>query len=128
MVACSGKCAGGACGVAPRVWVLAACEGGMLLFERKLGGLELLLQGDGTVFTSVGECCQYLGEAAQSGQFNQLVLVGGASDMLWAQALLPPVVARYIVAEIHYPLMSVWFRQQPDFQQLSQALKQLFVH
>jgi len=52
--ACSGKCKSDACKNAPRVWVVAACEGMIALFEKDTqGALSHLPQDNQGVFASL---------------------------------------------------------------------------
>jgi hypothetical protein len=124
--ACTGKCTG-TCKSSPAVWVMAACEGMISLFEKQPGGsLKLKTQGSHAVSPTVEDMRQYLAEAVKSQAFSQLVLIGSANDIAWAQALLPQSVTSHIVAEIQYPLIPAWFRQLPELRQLTHALEQVF--
>lgn len=125
--ACSGKCRSSACGV--RVWVLAACEGMTALFEKGHDGhlRPLPLVGD-AASAALDVLRQRLQEASQNGEFNQLVVVGGAGDIAWTQAALPETVSKKVVAEIRYPLIAGWFRSQPDSPVLTQAVEQVLQH
>jgi hypothetical protein len=126
--ACSGKCTGGACSAPPRVWLLAACNGMVVIFEKDSGKLNLLPQGESVISPSIEAFYNHLSAAAKSEKFNQLILVGSETDISWAQALLPPTLSKYIVAEIKYPLMQSWFQQAPDLSKLTNALENLFVN
>ena len=122
--ACSGKCMNAACATAPSVWVLAVCSAMLVLFEKQTDGrLALLRMGEIGVASSFEQCGTYLNDAAKNLRFNQLLLVGSASDIAWVHALLPKAAAKCIVAEIHYPLMPGWFRPSPSMEPLQHALE-----
>ncbi len=124
--ACSGKCRRGACGVAPRVWVVAACEGMVSLFEKDMWGApSLLSQQDGAVFTSLEKFQKSIGEADYARAFDQLVIVGSSTDIAWIHASLPPSSTHHIAAEIEYPLIPGWFTET-GFPHLSNALENVF--
>jgi len=111
----------------PRVWVLAACEGMVSLFEKRGDGhLTLLRQGESSIAPSAEHLRDYMVESVKNGQCNQLVLVGSGNDIAWAQALVPEAITHRIIAEIEYPLLPGWFRETPDMKALSQALEQVF--
>ena len=125
--ACSGACMGDACSGATRVWILAACDGMITIFQKNPDGcLSPLLQGNNAISPSVETFYHYLDEAAQTRQFTQLILVGSTSDIAWVQRALPESAIGCTSAEIQYPLVSGWFRETPHLKQLSQALEQLF--
>lgn len=118
---------GGGCSSAPRLWVVAACDGMISLFDKCADGhLRLIPQGESAVASSVDDFRHYLQESSRKGLFSQLVVVGDAGDISWTRATLPEDTARHIVAEIEYPLMPRWFRQDSDMKPLSQALEQIF--
>lgn len=123
--ACSGKCKGGGCGSAPKVWVLAACEGVIALFQKQADG-HLSPLSDGHGWLGAEGVRDRLVEASQSSAFSQLVLVGSASDIAWTQASLPASVSQHIVAEIEYPLLSGWFKAPSHISRLTQALEHVF--
>lgn len=126
--ACSGKCkSGDGCGaLLPRVWVIAACDGMLSLFEKHDGGLKLSTIASDVVSSSVDDFRQTLLEKTGGGANDRLVLVGSAGDISWARISLPQVVEGHIVAEIQYPLMARWFRQKPMLETLTQAIEHLF--
>ena len=49
----------------------------------------------------------------------------GVNDIAWLHASLPQSATRHIVAEIEYPLMAIWFKQQ-GFSHLTNALNNVF--
>ena len=124
--ACSGKCMGsGACGNnQPRVWVAAACDGMVSLFEKQSDGhIALLPQAQSAVFSSVQLFQEALANADHAHMLGQLIIVGAKSDIAWMHASLPAAIAHHVAAEIEYPLMSGWFKQPP---QLASALEKVF--
>ena len=126
--ACSGKCkgGGGACHNAPRVWVVAACEGMISLFEKDMEGTLLpILQNDQGVFASLDQFQKSIDKADRAHAFDQLVVVGSSNDIAWLHASLPQSATRHIVAEIEYPLMAIWFKEQ-GFSHLTNALNNVF--
>ncbi len=124
--ACSGKCKGN-CTRTPRMWVIAACDGMISVFEKSQDGhLHCQPQGDNSVFPSLEEFRWAVTRAAQGRKFDKLVVVGTASDIAWLRLSLPDEVANAVVAEIEYPLVSGWFRQPGDMKGLTQALEHLF--
>ena len=125
--ACSGKCKNGACGNTPRVWVVAACEGMISLFEKDMRGTFLPIpQSDQAVFASLDQFQKSINQAEQAHAFDQLVIVGGGNDIAWIHASLPESAMRHIVAEIEYPLLSAWFKQPLPLQNLTHALEGVF--
>ena len=120
--ACTGKCkGGGACHNAPRVWVVAACEGMISLFEKDMEGTLLpILQNDQGVFASLDQFQKSIDKADRAHAFDQLVVVGSSNDIAWLHASLPQSATRHIVAEIEYPLMAIWFKEQ-GFSHLTNA-------
>lgn len=119
--ACSGKCRGGTCRKgAPRVWVVAACGGMVSLFAQGDDG-SLSAPGDTAVFSSLDRFRHSIDEAEGRHAFDQLVIVGSRSDIAWVHAALPSAAEHHIMAEIEYPLLPGWFRQDQS-QQLAQAL------
>ncbi len=126
--ACSGKCKT-PCGSATRVWVVAACEGMLSLFEKTVDAkLKLMPQSEQSVFSSLDNFRDVLALAEDRNQFDQLILVGGGSDIAWVQMSLPSSVSKHIVAEIKYPLIAAWFTSSPTQPQLTQALENLLLH
>lgn len=123
--ACSGKCKGSGCGGASRVWVVAACEGMISLFEKDpqgaLAPASHLPQG---VFASLEQFQRHIEEAEQAHAFDQLVVIGSSNDIGWIHASLPEPAMRHIVAEIEYPLLPAWFRQ--PLPTLTHALEGVF--
>ncbi len=125
--ACSGKCKGSGCGGAPRVWVVAACEGMISLFEKDVRGTLLpVVQHNHAVFASLEQFQESIVEADRTHAFDQLVLVGGSNDIAWVHASLPQSATRHIVAEIEYPLLAAWFKQPPPLPNLTHALEGVF--
>jgi len=124
--ACSGKCKGVSCATTPRVWVVAACEGMILLFEKDIQG-ELLpiIKNEPGVFASLEQFQKTIDNADQENSFDQLIIVGSNNDIAWIHASLPQSAMHHIVAEIEYPLISGWFKMK-DFILLSNALKNIF--
>lgn len=124
--ACSGKCGKGGCASAPAVWVVAACEGMIALFEKFADGrLGLVRQGESVVSPSMEALREYLQHAMDAKRFGRLVLVGAVGDLSWMHSVLPEGVVKRVLAEIHYPLMPGWFRTSPDLAPLSQALERV---
>ncbi len=123
--ACTGKCSG-TC-KSSGTWVLAACGGMVSLFERHAdGGMTLLRPSDEAITPRVEELQQFLLHASQENKFSQLVLVGTANDIAWAEAILPESMTAQIVAEIQYPLIPTWFREEASLPKLTKALEQVF--
>ena len=117
----------GGCSSAPRVWVVAACDGMISLFEKCADGhVKLIRQGNNAIASSTDDFRHYLQDSVKKNLFSQLIVVGDASDISWTRISLPEEAAKHIVAEIEYPLVPRWFRQSPDLKGLSQALEQLF--
>lgn len=124
--ACSGKCMGGSCGDALRVWVVAVCDRMVSLFVMDLQGELSLLPDQRSLFSSPEQCQRFLVEAEYNHLFNQLVIVGSRDDLAWIHAAFPDAVTHHIVAEIEYPLSSSWFRQPLPMHDLSLTLKEVF--
>ena len=122
--ACSGKCGGGFCrGDKPRVWVVAACEGMISLFEKQASGQISLIPGSSDVFPSMEEFRAMLVTAEGEHKLDQLVIVGAKGDIAWMHTALPAPVAKYVTAEIEYPLIAGWFRRPLH---LALALERVF--
>lgn len=99
------------------------------LFEKRPDNhIELLPAQESVDINSLDDVRARLIDAASQKRFSQLVIVGSASDIAWAQALLPESVHKYIVAEIHYPLLPAWFSQAANPPLLSNAIEHLFRH
>lgn len=125
--ACSGKCKADACRSVPRVWVLAASEGIIGVFEKNLQGeLQLGRMGAQSVFYSLEDFQKAVVTAEAGHNIDQLVIVGSGNDIAWLHAALPQPATRHIAAEIEYPLLSGWFKQPMPLTQLTQALEQVF--
>lgn len=125
--ACSGKCKSGTCHTKANVWVLAACEGMAVLFEKQADGHLRLLPQEGSAVASFTDALRdHLAGAAERSAFSQLVLVGGANDISWTQASLPPSISGKVVAEIEYPLIPGWFTPPGGMEKLTQALEHVF--
>lgn len=103
---------GGACNSAPRLWIVAACEGLISLFEKNMQGmLAPKLQGEQSVFASLEAFQKSIGIAEDAHAFDQLIIVGSGNDIAWVHASLPAPVTRHIVAEVEYPLLPMWFKE-----------------
>jgi hypothetical protein len=125
--ACSGKCKSGGCRTTPRVWVVAACEGMISLFEKNAkGALASMSQDGNAVFASLDAFRKSLDTAEYDHSFDQLVIIGSSSDIAWIHASLPQSAMRHIVAEIEYPLMAGWFKQPLPLPNLTHALEGVF--
>ncbi len=125
--ACSGKCLKGGCKPRANVWIVAACDGMMSLLEKQADGhLTLIPQGESLVSSSIDSFREYLSHATETSSYTQLVMIGAPNDISWMRAALPDNAAKYIVAEIKYPLLPQWFRQ-PPLKSLTQALEQIFL-
>lgn len=112
--ACSGKCVGG-CGLRPAIWVIAACDGLIALFQQDPdGGVNIIPQGDSFLSPSVEAFSNTLRDALKRGAFNRLVLVGSPQDIAWVQLSLPASLTKHIVAEIAHPLMVGHFQRLPN--------------
>lgn len=125
--ACSGKCKSGMCGDTPRVWVVAACEGMISLFEKDTRGvIAPMPQGDQAVFSSLDAFQKSMDNAEHAHAFDQLVIIGSNNDIAWIHASLSAPATRYIVAEIEYPLLPAWFKQPLPLPNLTHALEGVF--
>lgn len=124
--ACSGKCKGGGCGGAPRVWVVAACEGMVSIFEKNARSILPVYKAEKPVFASLDDFKKSIDVAEHEHAFDQLVLVGSSNDIAWIHASLPSPATRHIVAEIEYPLLPSWFKQPLPLSTLTQALENVF--
>jgi hypothetical protein len=121
--ACSGKCKGESCSVQPRLWVIAACDGMISLFERNSQGIFTLVSPIGeVVFSSLEVFKETIYNAEYINAFDQLVIIGSSSDIAWAHAALPASVTLNIVAEIKCPLLSEWFKQPFPLKDLANAI------
>lgn len=126
--ACSGKCLGARCSdKASRLWIVAACEGMVSLFSKEAdGSLALSVQQDRpAVFSSLEQFQQSLASAHQKDLFDQLIIIGSASDIAWVHSSMPRAAAHQIAAEIKYPLLPSWFK---DRTHLAQALQKVLEH
>lgn len=81
-------------------------------------------QGENKVSPSIEGFNRYLAEALARNAFDQLILVGSNSDISWTHHTLPEAAHKNIIAEIKYPLVPEWFRQN-GLKQISIALEQL---
>jgi len=124
--ACSGKCKGAACKNIPGIWIVAACEGMISLYEKNQEG-ELVAKplNNNMVFASLAQFQQFLIVSERSHSFEQLVLVGGSNDIAWLHASISPEVSRHITAEIQYPLIPGWFKEE-GVPHLTNAMKNIF--
>ena len=112
--ACSGKCVEG-CGLKPAIWVIAACDGLIALFQQNSDGrVSIVPQGDSFLSPSVEVFSSTLLSALRRGAFNRLVLIGSPQDMVWVQLSLPASLTKHIVAEISHPLSVGYFQRLPD--------------
>lgn len=118
--ACSGKCLKNACADnAPRVGVVAACDGMISLFERTATTTDTIsVRSVAAAFPTLAQFHATL----LNSNFDQLVLVGSAGDIAWIHSTLPEAVSRHIAAEIKYPLMAQWFRDTAHPTYLVEAL------
>ena len=117
---------GGACSRVPRVWVVAACEGMVSLFEKQADGHVVpMAYGDGTIFPSMAAFQTTLTKADADRTLEKLIIVGSGNDIAWIHAALPVSVTRHIAAEIEYPLVTSWFRETPQLYGLTHALEHL---
>lgn len=125
--ACSGKCKSSGCHCAPRIWVVAACEGMISLFEKDTRGtLSPLPQNAQGVFASLDDFQKSINKAEHAHAFDQLVIIGSGNDIAWIHASLPTPAVRHIVAEVEYPLLAAWFKQPPPMPHLTHALENVF--
>lgn len=118
--ACSGKCRGTCASGAPKLWVIAACNGMVSLFEKSGTELHPVTCDGETIFSSMERFHQLIKDSAEQDKFNQLVVVGASNDVAWIHTSLPQTASRRIVAEMQYPLLPGWF---PDTSQLSHVLQ-----
>lgn len=122
--ACSGKCKAVACAQTARVWVIAACEGMVLLMERSANAELSLLPAEGEqVFTSLGAFQNYLEQATQERAYERLIVVGSTSDIAWVHSAMPSQAFSRVAAEVAYPLLPSWFKQPHLMPQLTRALQ-----
>jgi hypothetical protein len=122
--ACSGKCRGECVTASPRLWVIAACNGMVSLFQKVDDHLEVVAYDTGTVFPSLESLSSMLKSSAEQNKFQQLMVVGSSHDMAWLHMSLPEEASSRIVAEVQYPLLPAWF---PNAEALSHALKQVVI-
>jgi hypothetical protein len=96
------------------------------LFEKRIDGhMSPLPQTGSGIFSSIEAFQHVLQTADEKQMLDQLIIVGGRSDIAWMHASLPAPIAKHIAAEIEYPLMSGWFKQPPN---LAHALEHVFGH
>lgn len=117
--ACSGKCKAGGC-AQPRIWVIAACEGMISLLQKQQNTLIPSAQS-----LSLPTLQSNLQQAHEAQRIHQLILVGSRGDIAWLHASIPGDIARYISAELTYPLIPGWFHKENN-PQLIQALQNAF--
>ena len=123
--ACIGGCPG-TCHGSGRMWVVAACDGHMALYEKwRYANAELIPLGQDIVPRSLEALVALLRESHAQKQFEQLLIVGSQNDLCWVQSLLPEQVANCVVAEIRYPLLASWFIETPNMKSLNGALHTL---
>lgn len=123
--ACSGKCKSSSCSNAPRIWVVAACEGMISLFVKSEHGILQSPPDKNRIFSSLEGFQHFVSNAEMEQAFDQLVIVGSSNDIAWIHASLPATATRFIVAEIEYPLLPAWFGSS-GISKLPQALQHLF--
>lgn len=122
------SCCPGTCHGSGKMWIVAACEGHMALYEKGPGGgAELIPIGQDVTPWSLENLVNLLKTYHAQKQFEQLLIVGSQNDLSWVQSLLPEEVANCVVAEIRYPLMAGWFSETPNMKTLSSALRTLLV-
>lgn len=115
------------CGSVPRIWLVAACEGMVSLFEKDMRGKILPVHMvNQPVFASLDQFQKYIDKADHDHTFDQLVIIGSNNDIAWIHASLPISATRHIAAEIEYPLLAAWFKQPLPLQHLTQALERVF--
>jgi hypothetical protein len=125
--ACSGKCLGGGCRRASRVWVVAACEGMVSLFTKNdSGAISPLPSENQPVFASLDAFQKSLSTAEEQHAFDQLIIVGSNNDIAWVHASMPAHATQHVVAEIEYPLLPNWFKQSLPLATLTHALEGVF--
>ncbi len=126
--ACSGKCRkDGGCDATPHVWVVAACEGMISLFERDMQGALLPIPKNGHgVFATLAQFQALMDKAEQAYEFDRLIIIGSRGDIAWIEASLSRPIARHITAEIEYPLLPAWFKQPLPLSHLTHALENIF--
>lgn len=109
------------------MWVVAACEGMVSLFEKDVRGiLAPMLRGGQAVFSSLDAFQKSIDRAEHAHAFDQLVIIGSNNDIAWIHASLPAPATRHIVAEIEYPLLPAWFKQPLPLPNLTHALEGVF--
>lgn len=86
------------------------------------GQISARLQGGQFIASSVEDLRQHLLEAIEKKLFDQLVIIGSATDLAWVHLALDGEIAKRINAEIQYPLVSEWFKQTPEMPSLCKAL------
>lgn len=127
--ACSGKCKSGPCKSAPRIWIVAACEGMISLFEKDGadGTIRPKSLNGSTVFASLEQFQQAITAAEQQHSFSQLLIIGSNNDIAWVHSSLAQEAARHIAAEIKYPLLASWFKEPFPLPHLTRALQSILV-
>lgn len=110
------------------MWFLAASEGMLALFEQRPEGALSPIASGTTAKAPVEQVMGFLSQAVASGQCSQLVLVGSKNDIAWTHALLSNDVALHVMAEINYPLLPAWLREEGQAGQLQHALEHLTIH
>lgn len=98
----------------------------MALFEKKADGkMQLVPQGEHLVSPSMDSLRDYVQLAITSRRVGQMILVGAATDVSWTHTILPDAALKCVVAEIHYPLMTNWFRTSADLATLAHTLSRV---
>lgn len=119
--ACSGKCRSSACADDGRLWLAAAC-GGMTALYRKEKGF-LVPATEPVIFSSTEDFRDAIASAIDAHRLSQLVIIGAENDIGWVHAALPAELAKYVAAEIKYPLLPLWFGGKTGHPMLQQALQ-----
>ncbi len=79
------------------------------------------------MFCSLSSLVDFLTQSLQRRAFQQLLILGTASDIGWMHAALPVELSRLVAAEVNYPLVHSWFSDAPQLSQLKKAVHQLLV-
>ncbi len=123
--ACSGKCMEKCGSHGGRRWIVAACDGIIVVLEDNGGRLSPVKQGESMVSVSANGFWHMIDTALKQDRLDQLVIVGSPNDISWVHLALPHDAARKIVAEIRYPLMPAWMKQVPGMESLASAIEQV---
>jgi hypothetical protein len=94
--------------------VIAVCGHSVVLLAKQPDeGFECYYQGEGASAPSLVAFSDVLLHACDARRFNQLLLVGSASDIAWIRSVIPEAVCYHISAESHVPLQAEWFTTPP---------------